>query len=125
MAKYFKILVLFSLLLTVSCQEGREAGDLLGQWRMTDTDNKYVSFAGSLVWFKSISQGEVFGKFQHVGDSLFIQCSSIYSSPADTALIEESFGLKPFDDIHLKIEALSSDKLVIRNAQQSWSFYKY
>ena len=98
---------------------------MLGQWRMTGSDSKYVSFSGSLVWFKSTSQGEVFGKFQHVGDSLFIQCSSIYSSPADTALIEESFGLKPFDDIHLKIESLSSDKLVIRNAQQAWSFYKY
>ena len=100
MAKYFNILVLFSFLLIVSCQEGREAGDLLGQWRMTGSDSKYVSFSGSLVWFKSTSQG-------------------------DTALIEESFGLKPFDDIHLKIESLSSDKLVIRNAQQAWSFYKY
>ena len=125
MAKYFNILILFSFLLVVSCQEGREAGDLLGQWRLTGTDSKYISFSGSIVWFKSTTEGEVFGKFQHVGDSLFIQCSSIYGSPADTTLIEDSFGFKPFADIHLKIEALSSDKLVIGNAQQSWSLYKY
>ena len=124
-ASFFRLACLFSFFLLTSCQEGGDAGDLLGQWRLTGSDTKYVSFSGSLTLLRSINEGEVFGKFQHVGDSLFIQCYSIYGVPSDTALVENSFGFKPFQDIHVKIDALTSSKLVISQDSQTWSFYKY
>jgi hypothetical protein len=130
MARFFKYF-LFSLcaihfsLLFSSCQEGREAGDLLGQWRMDHTDSKYISFSGSIVWVKDLKNCNVYGNFQHVGDSLFIQCYSEKAEKADTIMIEESFGFKPFNNIRVKIAALDNDQLVITKGSQTWSFYKY
>ena len=47
MAKYYKFflytLITFHLsLLMSSCQEGHDAGNLLGQWRMDNSDSKYI-----------------------------------------------------------------------------------
>ena len=125
--RFFRWMAIFllNLFLLASCQEGGEAGDLLGQWRMTDSDTKYVSFSGSLTLFRCTTEGDVFGKFQHVGDSLFIQCLSVYGSPADTAVVENTFGFKPFGDIRLHIDALTSDKIILSKGQQQWHFYKY
>ena len=130
MARFFKyvLFLLFTIhfsLLFSSCQEGREAGDLLGQWRMDHTDSKYISFSGSIVWIKDLNMGGVNGNFQHTGDSLFIQCHSIYEETTDTILVEESFGLKPFNNIRVKIAALDNDQLVITKGSQTWSFHKY
>ena len=129
MARYFRLLAVGCWLLAVSfftsCQEGGEAGDLLGMWRMTDSDTRYVSFSGSVTLFQSISEGQVFGNFQHVGDSLFIQCCSINSTPTDTAIIEATFGFKPFTNIRLKIEVLNDEHLTVSKDHQSWNFYKY
>ena len=129
MAKYSKrllSLLLTSLLLT-SCQEGGNAGDLFGQWRLTDT--QYVSFSGSIASFRSISDNtltsEVYAKFQHVGDSLFIQCSSILKEKTDTTMIENEFGMKPFTNIRVKIDALDSDHLLLSKDDQHWTFEKY
>ena len=52
MARFFKSILLFIGLFLVSCQEGREAGDLLGQWRMVGSDTKYISFSGSITWIR-------------------------------------------------------------------------
>ena len=108
-----------------SCQEGGEAGDLFGQWRMTGSDTQYISFSGSVTLLRNTAEGEVFGNFQHVGDSLFIQCYSIYGTPADTVLVEQSFGFKPFSDVRLKITKLKSDCLELSKDNQTWSFYLY
>ena len=93
MARFFKSIILFIGLFLVSCQEGREAGDLLG--------------------------------FQHIGDSLFIQCYSIEGNVADTILVEDTYAFKPFNNIRVKIESLTSDKLIISKNSQTWSFDKY
>ena len=107
-----------------SCQEGGEAGDLFGQWRMTES--KYVSFSGSIVSFRGISSArEVFGKFQHVGDSLFMQCSSIRQEKADTTMVEDEFGMKPFTNIRLRIDAVDSDRLLFSKDGQRWTLEKY
>ena len=130
MANYFKYF-LFSLcaihfsLLFSSCQEGREAGDLLGQWRMDHTDSKYISFSGSLVWIKDLNMGAVNGNFQHTGDSLFIQCYSEKAEKADTIMIEESFGFKPFNNIRLKIEQLDNDHITLSKNGKTWIFNKW
>ena len=83
MARFFKSIILFIGLFLVSCQEGREAGDLLGQWRMVGSDTKYISFSGSITWIRCLPDDEVFGNFQHIGDSLFIQCYSIEGNKRD------------------------------------------
>lgn len=126
MAKYYKILLTSAiLLLTFSCQEGGDAGDLLGQWRLSGSDTKYISFSGSIVWMKSLGENELYGNFQHEGDSLFIQCYSINGIPEDTMLVENSFGFKSFNNIRLKIETLSSERLLLRQNNQTWTFDKY
>ncbi len=127
MARFYKRLFIFtsSLLLLTSCQEGGDAGDLLGQWRLTGSDTRYISFSGSIAWLKNLNENQVYANFQHVGDSLFIQCYSIEGIPRDTLLVEESFGFRPFNNIRLKIEALTSDRLQLRKDNQAWSFEKY
>lgn len=131
MARYFKLLpfYLFTLLL-FSCQEGREAGDLWGQWRMKGSDTSFLSFSGSVTLFRDISfsdlaKGQIYGNFQHTGDSLFIQCYSKDGIASDTVVVENNFGFKPFNNIRLKIETLDNDRLVLSKDGQTWSFEKY
>ena len=135
MAKFYKLLAISCWLLAASCQEGREAGDLWGQWRMgvdpftiwneqIRSEAQYLSFSGNIAWFKA-NGVEVFGNFQHQGDSLFIQCSSIEGSPIDTLTVERDFDMRPFTNIRLKIENLSSDRLQLRQDNQAWAFDKY
>ena len=131
MAKYFKhfIILTSSFFLLTSCQEGSEAGDVLGQWQLTTADNKYMAFSGAIAVFrttnKSIMENQVYGNFQRQGDSLFIQCYSIKGELADTIAIEEGFEFKPFNNIRVKIEALNGDILVLSKDGQKWNFRKY
>ena len=127
MARFYKHLFLLtsSIFLLSSCQEGREAGDLFGQWRLKGSESKYISFSGAVTLLRSIDEGEVFGNFQHINDSLFIQCVSVNASPTDTAFIENGFGFKPFENIRLKINTLNDDDLVLSKDGKTWSFYKY
>ena len=129
MARFSKHLLLLTsyILLLTSCQEGGEAGDLFGQWRLNNSDSEYLSFSGSIVVFRSTTQvgTQVFGNFQHVGDSLFVECYSQKALPSDTAMVESTFGFKPFSDIRVKITTLDSDRLVLTKESQTWEFYKY
>lgn len=136
MAKSYKIirhltsyilLLTSSIILLTSCQEGSEAGDLLGQWRMNNTDNQYISFSGGIAWLQETPDKKVgvFGNFQRQGDSLFIQCYSKEALKSDTVMVEETFGFKPFNNIRVKIEALNGDILVLSKEGQKWNFYKY
>ena len=129
MARFFKIGAISCWLLAVSCwsltscQEGSEAGDLLGQWRLGE--DLYVSFSGSIARFRSLEQGEVYGNFQHVGDSLFIQCYSEKAEHLDTIMIEDSFGFRPFNNIRLRITTIDSDELIVSQGSRLWSLKKY
>ena len=101
MASYFKTIALGCLLsaatVLTACQEGGEAGDLLGQWRIDGSDTRYVSFSGSLALIRNINiDNDVWAQFQHEGDSLFMQCYSLTGSPADTLLVEQTYGFGPF-----------------------------
>lgn len=125
MARFYKLISLFSIILLISCEEGREAGKLYGQWRMSGSYTKYISFSGSITSIKDLVEGEVFGNFQHVGDSLFIQCYSKDNLLSDTIMIESSYGFKPFNNIRLRIESIDNDNLVISKGGKIWSFFKY
>lgn len=130
MAKYFKYLTFFVfsssfLVLSSSCQEGGEAGDLFGMWRLQDAESLYISFAGSVTELRNTKNEPVFGNFQHVGDSLFIQCYSINGIPTDTAIVESFFGSEPMNNIRLKIDLLDDDDLTVSKNERRWHFYKY
>ena len=127
MARFYKYMVLlaFAAVLFISCQEGGEAGSLFGQWRLMDAEGKYVSFSGSVCLFRKAGIREVYGQFQHSGDSLFIQCVSIRQDAGDTLLVENDFGFSPFTDIRLKIDRLDADNMVLSKDGREWSFYLY
>ncbi len=126
MVRFFKSSVLLlCMLILSSCQEGGEAGDLFGQWRLAGHDTQYISFSGSITLIRSTDETEVFGNFQHVGDSLFIQCYSIEALPLDTVVVEQTFGFSPFNNIRLRIENINSDRLVLSKDGRIWSFEKY
>lgn len=127
MAKFFKniYIVVSCVVLMVACQEGNEAGDLLGQWRMNDSDTKYVRFSGNLAYIDELGVGGVWGHFVKDGDSLFIQCYSIERQAQDTLIVEDDFGFKPFENIRLRVECITDDRLLLSGNGQTWSFYKY
>ena len=130
MAKYFKYIAISYWLLAVgtlftACQEGSDAGDLLGQWRLTEKTDLYVSFSGPITEFRKNNGEIVFAKFQHVGDSLFMQCSSIYKLKSDTIMVEEEIGMKPFTNIRVKIDALDADRLLLSKDGRHWTLEKY
>lgn len=130
MARYFKLLTTAcwlagALALVTACQEGRDAGDLLGQWRLTDKEGMYVSFSGSIAQFRKDNGTFVFAKFQHTGDSLFLQCSSIHQQQSDTILIENEYGMSPFTDIRLRVDALDDDHLTLSKDGRRWLLEKY
>ena len=105
------------------------------------TDSKYMSFSNSIVVFRSViatphsqrensnvRDGEVYGTFEHVGDSLFIHCYSITDvtgTPEDVDLIENVFGLKPFGNIRFRIDALDDDQLLLSKDGQHWKLIKW
>ena len=124
LTSYLLLLTSYLLLLT-SCQEGGEAGDLFGQWRLNGSDTNYISFSGSVVWMKDLRHGEAYGTFQHQGDSLFMQCHSVQGLAGDTITVEQSFGFRPIHNIRVKIATLDSDHLQLTKDGQTWSFYKY
>ena len=132
MARYFKPLCVMAALLFAACQEGGEAGDLLGQWRLDGTNNKYVSFSGGVALFRVVNNEkdmmvvEMFGKFQHVGDSLFIQCfPPAEKAEAYTDSIENGYGFKPYNNIRLRIDALDGDRLIVSKDNRQWRFCRY
>ena len=103
---------------------------MLGQWRLKGSDTNYLSFSGSVALFRDITftdlaKGQIFGNFQHKGDSLFIQCYSIKGTPSDTTVVENNFGFKPFNNIRVKVAALDKNQLVLTKDSQTWSFEKY
>ena len=127
MAKFYKLLAISCWLLAASCQEGREAGDLWGQWRLADGDRLHINFSGHVARLQDTRHAGLFvyGNFQHQGDSLFLQCYSAKDEAKDTTMVEEAFGFKPFANIRLKIEKLNNDDLVLSKDGRTWSFYKY
>lgn len=127
MAKYFKYLISLTsfLLLLTSCQEGGDAGDLFGQWRLDGSDSKYISFSGNVTWLQDLEVGEIYGTFQHQGDSLFMQCYSKKGEKRDSIVVEQSFGFTPVNNIRLRIVTLDSDNLTLSKDRQTWKFYKY
>ena len=88
-------------------------------WHYQELLRNFVSLI-TVIWID-----QVYGNFQHQGDSLFIQCYSINEEIEDTIAVEEGFGFKPFNNIRVKIEILNGDILVLSKDGQKWNFRKY
>ena len=130
MARFFRIWAISCWLLAVgtltSCQEGGDAGDLFGMWRLKGSDAQYISFSGSVTRLSYTQDAQyVYGNFQHVGDSLYMQLFSEKGLRRDTNMVEQTFGFKPFEDVRLRIETLNDDRLVLSKDGHTWNFYKY
>jgi hypothetical protein len=98
---------------------------------MDSSASNYIGFSGSVAVLRNVtgvnttSMQQVYGNFQHAGDSLFIQCYSAEGLRSDTLVVEESFGFKPFNNIRLKIESVDGDRLVLSKGTEHWNFSKY
>ena len=130
MAKFYRLLAIGCWLSAIAgiltaCQEGREAGDLWGQWQLDGSDSQFISFSGSVTQLKNIGEGEVYGNFQHQGDSLFMQYYSKKGEKTDTIVVEQSFGFRPFNNVRVRIATLDNDHLVLTKDNRTWSFCKY
>lgn len=127
MARFFRntFFAIITMVALVSCEEGREAGDLYGQWRLVGGDNIYVSFSGSLVIMRKTNYSEVYGNFQHVGDSLFMQYYPNNEEPLDTLTLEEELHFKPMNNVRTRITELSGKRLTLTRGSDTWCFEKY
>jgi hypothetical protein len=54
-----------------------------------------------------------------------MQCSSIYKEKADTLMVEDEFGMKPFINIRVRIDALDSERMLLSKDGQQWTLEKY
>jgi hypothetical protein len=54
-----------------------------------------------------------------------MQCSSIKQQKSDTTMVEDEFGMKPFTNIRVKIEALDADRLLLSKDGRHWTLEKY
>ena len=96
-----------------------------GQWQLDGSDSQFISFSGSVTQLKNIGEGEVYGNFQHQGDSLFMQYYSKKGEKTDTIVVEQSFGFRPFNNVRVRIATLDNDHLVLTKDNRTWSFCKY
>ncbi len=139
MAKFFKYYSIVSLFLFAACQNEGDIGSLYGQWLLRNSyvngenklfDNIYFSFQGKVVWVKSVNAdnhtyNDVFGNFQHVGDSLLINFVQKSEQTTTTSLIEERCGFVDADNVRLIIKNLDSSELILSDGDNYWKYEKF
>lgn len=127
MARFFRntFYAIITMVALTACEEGSDAGELYGQWRLVGGENVYVSFSGSLVIMRKTSVAEVYGNFQHVGDSLFMQYYTYKEEPLDTLTIEEELHFRPMNNVRTRITELSGKHLTLTRGGEIWNFEKY
>ncbi len=139
MAKFYKYFCFVLLFLLTACQNEGDIGSLYGQWKLTNShvngenklfDNIYFSFQGKVVWVKSVNAdnhtyNDVFGNFQHVGDSLLINFVQKSELTTTASLIEERCGFADADNVRVLIRNLDSSELILLDGDNYWNFEKY
>ena len=73
----------------------------------------------------AFDNGNIYGNFQHEGDSLFMQYYSKKAEKTDTVVVEQSFGFRPLNNVRVRIATLDNDRLVLTKDNRTWSFRKY
>ncbi len=123
----------FLLLLSVSCKKRPKNGDLDGFWQLqqlvefassateaNDTlypKKQYLSFQLDLMSLQS-PQGTCLGRFDHTGDSLFINMLE-----GDLQFMKQ-YGASTLSPRY-KVVRLNSDRMVLRSGESELSFRKW
>lgn len=139
MGRFYKYFCLLSFFLLSACQNEGDIGYLYGQWSLKSSyingenkkyDNIYFSFQGKVVWVKSVNAtyhtyNDVFGNFDHVGDSILFSFVQKSESTTTTFLIKEKCGFSDADNVRLLIKNIDSSELILIDRDNYWYFEKY
>lgn len=121
------VYILLSVALFVSCQKADKNGDLDGFWKLlqieefesnTITDTKEVDRFWSVQLDLMTTTGNGKGRFQHVGDSLYVQMIQVPSKPREVGLYNPKD--ERFEVIHL-----SAKKMILRSEYVELNFRKF
>lgn len=130
MKKYIFILMLGALL-AVGCQKEDENGDLGGFWKLqqiihsngdieiTKEKNLFWSFQLKLIQIRVSADYEPLGRFQHTGDSLFIQM--IDTRP--NAL--QIYGIEDATDMRFAVKHLDRNGMILQSETVELKFRKF
>lgn len=121
------LLILFCATLLTSCQKMDKNGDLGGFWKLLqieeiandtviDKRNEDCFWAIQLQMITTNNGGK--GRFQHVGDSLFLQ---ITQTPKDPKAV----GLYNHKDEHFGINTLNRSRMILQSHEVVLTFRKF
>lgn len=121
------IYILTVVALFASCQKADKNGDLDGFWKLlqiedfvndtiVNTKEKDIFWSVQLDLMTTTGGGK--GRFQHVGDSLFVQMIYVPSNP-------NSVGLYNTKDEHFKVVHLDAKKMILRSEYFGLNFRKF
>ena len=121
------IYILLAVALFASCQKADKNGDLDGFWKLlqieehgsgTITDTKEDDRFWSVQLDLMTTTGNGKGRFQHVGDSLYVQMIHVPSNPREVGLYNPKD--ERFEVIHL-----SAKKMILRSEYVELNFRKF
>ena len=116
------VFIIMATLLFSSCQKEDENGDLGGWWKMLEIEKVATGVVEDTrnddrfwaIQLDLMTIGGSYGRFQHVGDSLFVQMIHIPSTPKKYGLYNpknERFGVRHLDRNGM---ILQSDSVVLK-----------
>lgn len=119
-------ILLFGLIVFTSCQKEDDNGDLGGFWKLqqielSENDSIINTRGESRFWavqLDLIEIGGVKGRFQHVGDSLFVQMITQTSGL-------EGFGLYNPKDERFKVLHLDRNGMVLQSNKATLTLKKF
>ena len=123
--------LIFSFFLLVSCQKADDNGDLGGFWKLLEVEyvadaskkdvreNSYF-MAVQLELIQLRGDGSHYARFQHQGDSLFIQ---MIGRDADKKLLE-NFGMNGQEQ-RFFVQKLNSNSLILKSEYSKLQFKKF
>lgn len=120
------LLILFILISILGCQKEDKNGDLDGFWKLqeiaindgdiSNTKEKNIFWR---VQLDLIQIGNSFGRFQHTGDSLFIQMIDV----SGKALID--YGIYKAEDERFAVEQLGKKSMMLKSDYARLRFRKF
>ena len=130
MNKFKNGFLIFAILLTVSCQKADDNGELGAFWKLfeveyhsdaskSDHRQQSLFLAVQLNLMQFSCNGLHYARFQHQGDSLFIQIIG----DADDGFLE-NFGLDG-PELRFSIEKLNRNSLVLKSEYSTLYFKKF
>lgn len=121
----------FSLLFIVSCQKADDNGDLGGFWKLLEIEyvadgskknlrEKSLFMAVQLELMELRGNGSHYARFQHCGDSLFIQ---MIGGNAEENLLD-SFGMNGQEQ-RFFVQKLTSKQMILKSEYSKLQFKKF